>query len=131
MLCNVPQLWHYYKCYPQIWKYKTSEAIKVYIDTLRVYMHTHHFYQLVKTRRCHTYTLSPLTMYNPSTTCSTPCEELKTRSWLSSKIKLMVWSKPLRVPWKKTHKKKALQLPFKFITFALKNTSNKVVILRY
>lgn len=45
-----------------------------------------------------TATLSPLTMYNPSTTCSTPCEELNTRSWLSSKIKLMVWSKPFNVP---------------------------------
>lgn len=45
-----------------------------------------------------TATLSPLTMYNPNTTCSTPCEELNTRSWLSSKIKLMVWSKPFSVP---------------------------------
>lgn len=45
-----------------------------------------------------TATLSPLTMYNPNTTCSTPCEELNTLSWLSSKIKLMVWSKPFSVP---------------------------------
>lgn len=45
-----------------------------------------------------TATLSPLTIYNPSTTCFTPCEELNTRSWLSSKIKLMVWSKPFSVP---------------------------------
>lgn len=43
-------------------------------------------------------------MYNPSTTCSTPCEELNTRSWLSSKIKLMVWSKPFSVPYKKKKK---------------------------
>ena len=45
-----------------------------------------------------TATLSPLMMYNPSTTCSTPCEELNTHSWLSSSIKLMVWSKPFSVP---------------------------------
>lgn len=36
-----------------------------------------------------TTTLSPLTVYNPNTTCSTPWEELNTLSWLSSKIKLM------------------------------------------
>lgn len=53
-----------------------------------------------------TATLSPLTMYNPSTTCSTPCEELNTRSWLSSSIKLMVWSKPFSVPCKENIQEK-------------------------
>lgn len=47
-----------------------------------------------------THTLSPLTMYSPSMTCSTPSELLYTRSWLSSRIRLMVWSKPFSWPWK-------------------------------
>ena len=50
------------------------------------------------------YILSPLMMYRPSITCSTPLPEENTRSWLSSKIKFTVWSKPLRVPWNKTKK---------------------------
>lgn len=32
---------------------------------------------------------------------------------------------------KKTYKKKALQLPFKCVTFALKDILNKLEILRY
>ena len=47
-----------------------------------------------------TYTLSPRTMYNPRTTCSTPWPELYTLSKLSSNIKLIVWSKPFNVPYK-------------------------------
>ena len=47
-----------------------------------------------------THTLSPLTMYSPSWTCSTPPVALNTRSWLSSKIRLMVWSNPRNVPLK-------------------------------
>ena len=47
-----------------------------------------------------TYTLSPRIMCSPSTTCSTPWFVLYTRSWLSSSIKLIVWSKPFSVPWK-------------------------------
>lgn len=37
-----------------------------------------------------TYTLSPRIIYNPSTTCSTPDVELNTRSWLSSRMRLIV-----------------------------------------
>jgi hypothetical protein len=31
-------------------------------------------------------------------TCSTPCEVEKTLSWVSSRIRLIVWSNPFRVP---------------------------------
>jgi len=47
-----------------------------------------------------TYTLSPRIICSPSTTCSTPWLVLYTRSWLSSSIKLIVWSKPFSVPCK-------------------------------
>lgn len=61
-------------------------------------------------------------MYNPSTTCSTPCEELNTRSWLSSKIKLMVWSKPFSVP--------TIILPSEVITATVPNNWIKESISR-
>lgn len=69
-----------------------------------------------------TATLSPLTMYNPNTTCSTPCEELNTLSWLSSKIKLMVWSKPFSVP--------TIILPSEVITATVPENGVKESILR-
>ena len=60
-----------------------------------------------------TYTLSPLMMWRPSCTCSTPWLELNTLSWLSSMIRLMVWSNPFRIPYKtNTNVKNTLVMRF-------------------
>ena len=45
-----------------------------------------------------TYMLSPRMMYKPSTSCCTPSSGEKMRSWHSSRMRFVVWSKPRRLP---------------------------------
>lgn len=95
--------WPKYKFNPRIKRSKTNTMKTVLVVTACIQAIVDNDNRLICWSPSCPHMLSPLIMYRPSWTTSTPALLEYTRSWLPDNMRLIVWSNPLRVPWVMWH----------------------------